>query len=507
MFSERYKSILIFFLIFSTFLFFCVKISFFSDDAFISYRYAKNFVHGYGLVYNPEERVEGYTNFLWVIISGLLLYLNIDPLIGTRVFSIVSSLSILIFTYLVATKIFKVTGTISFLSPALLALNPGFVLWTYSGMETTFFTLCVTLGCFFTLKFIKNKDKFLIYTSIIFSIASLTRPEGVLFFFLNFLFLMIVSLKNKSNQSFLDRIKKFIIPILIFTLLYGIYFVWRFSYYGFFFPNTFYAKTGFENQILRGLYYCFKFYRESLAMGLLLIFPAYLVLKEKSDERIQYILFVLSGYLLYLILIGGDNLLVQRLFVPVMPIIFILIQLGVNKFFKDFSIFKNIQALIIILIIFSSVFALIDNRSFPMLGVSRTLFYYENLIKAGKWLKENSKPDETVAVESAGIIPYFSELKSYDRLGLNDLYISRKGKYGIGERDKSDEDYMLWEKKPTYFVDAFPTLYKKEKPDLIKENLVYRYNSVLIGRGVIEEKPGIPEEGDLYFNFYKREDW
>ena len=38
------------------------------DDAFISFRYARNLVRGAGLVYNVGERVEGYSNFLWTIL-------------------------------------------------------------------------------------------------------------------------------------------------------------------------------------------------------------------------------------------------------------------------------------------------------------------------------------------------------------------------------------------------------------------------------------------------------
>ena len=38
------------------------------DDALISFRYAVNLVEGRGLVFNPGERVEGYTNFLWTIV-------------------------------------------------------------------------------------------------------------------------------------------------------------------------------------------------------------------------------------------------------------------------------------------------------------------------------------------------------------------------------------------------------------------------------------------------------
>ncbi len=49
------------------------------DDAFISYRYASNLVHGYGLVYNPGEPVEGYTNFLWTLMSAAAIRVGWNP--------------------------------------------------------------------------------------------------------------------------------------------------------------------------------------------------------------------------------------------------------------------------------------------------------------------------------------------------------------------------------------------------------------------------------------------
>jgi len=46
---------------------------FLTDDAFISFRYARNLSEGAGLVFNRSfERVEGYSNFLWVLLlAGL----------------------------------------------------------------------------------------------------------------------------------------------------------------------------------------------------------------------------------------------------------------------------------------------------------------------------------------------------------------------------------------------------------------------------------------------------
>ena len=40
---------------------------FFSDDAFVSLRYAERLLHGDGLTWTDGERVEGYSNLLWVL--------------------------------------------------------------------------------------------------------------------------------------------------------------------------------------------------------------------------------------------------------------------------------------------------------------------------------------------------------------------------------------------------------------------------------------------------------
>ncbi len=44
------------------------------DDAMISMRYAWNFAHGNGLVWNVGERVEGYTNLLMTLIMSISTY-------------------------------------------------------------------------------------------------------------------------------------------------------------------------------------------------------------------------------------------------------------------------------------------------------------------------------------------------------------------------------------------------------------------------------------------------
>src|SRR5262245_15180176 len=54
--------------------------SFLTDDAYISFRYARNLADGHGLVFNPGgERVEGYSNFLWVLILAAFDRAGIPP--------------------------------------------------------------------------------------------------------------------------------------------------------------------------------------------------------------------------------------------------------------------------------------------------------------------------------------------------------------------------------------------------------------------------------------------
>jgi hypothetical protein len=53
------------------------------DDAMISMRYAKNLAHGAGLVWNPNgERVEGFTNPLWVL---LMSFFHLFPIPSSKI--------------------------------------------------------------------------------------------------------------------------------------------------------------------------------------------------------------------------------------------------------------------------------------------------------------------------------------------------------------------------------------------------------------------------------------
>jgi len=63
------------------------------DDAYIAYRYAAHWAGGQGIVYNPGQRIEGYTDFLWVALLAGGVQLGVIPEIGGRALGLLSLLS------------------------------------------------------------------------------------------------------------------------------------------------------------------------------------------------------------------------------------------------------------------------------------------------------------------------------------------------------------------------------------------------------------------------------
>jgi arabinofuranosyltransferase len=55
-----------------------------SDDAFITFRVIDNFINGYGLTWNPQERVQVYTHPLWMFLMLPLYAITRNPFLLAR---------------------------------------------------------------------------------------------------------------------------------------------------------------------------------------------------------------------------------------------------------------------------------------------------------------------------------------------------------------------------------------------------------------------------------------
>jgi hypothetical protein len=78
------------------------------DDAFISFRYSEHLANGFGLVWNiGQAPVEGYTNFLWVLIIASLFLLKLNPVSSTKVIGLLSLFGIIVLFWFITNDIFK----------------------------------------------------------------------------------------------------------------------------------------------------------------------------------------------------------------------------------------------------------------------------------------------------------------------------------------------------------------------------------------------------------------
>ncbi len=153
-----------------------------SDDAFISFRYAQNLVQGHGLVYNPGERVEGYTNFLWTIMAAAVLRLGGDLVLWSHATGVLIGLLIATGTYVVARRLIDTAWAL--VAALIVATSQSLLLYTArgSGLETGLFTLLVLAGggCYLAALRAAPAPGAFGPAGLLFALAALTRPEGVL---------------------------------------------------------------------------------------------------------------------------------------------------------------------------------------------------------------------------------------------------------------------------------------------------------------------------------------
>jgi hypothetical protein len=74
----------------------------------------------------------------------------------------------------------------------------------------------------------------------------------------------------------------------------------------------------------------------------------------------------------------------------------------------------------------------------------------------GKWLYENANPDIYIAVDAAGQIPFYSDLRTLDLYGLNDLTIAHRQVESMGQgtpgHEKMDMNYVLFAAQPDLII-------------------------------------------------------
>lgn len=428
-----------------------------SDDAFISFRYATNLADGLGPVWGTGDRVEGYTNFGWVLLMALSAKLGMDVVDTSRALGLIASAGTFALVPFLAAQLrpawsgrwwLMVVG-----ASAALALNSGVALWTFAGLETTAQLFLITAAIALHL-WEERRGARPIWSAPVFVAAALIRPDAVVFWAITALH----KGRRLLSRDWRSQLPGLIFWAALFIVPYGGYWLWRWSYYGYFFPNTYYLKTERSLSFFgRGWDYAWNFFTIYWAWLALASLVSIWRERRASYRPATYLLAVSALWFAYVVYSGGDWMPYYRFFVSVLPILYVLMMHGaidvidlLGRKLAPRALLFGAMAIIAVLVAFSAL------RPHDNGIAKQTVVFNSDILPGavdfetqkaiGLWLRDNLPPDYTVAQIATGIVPYFSRLPTIDMLGVNDVHIahldSRLGP-GPAGHEKQDGGYVV----------------------------------------------------------------
>ncbi len=424
-----------------------------NDDAAISFTYARNLSEGYGLVVNPGgERVEGYSNPLWVFVLTLFFSAGLfDPVFTPKLIGILSTLTAFFLIFRISQNIFGSEKSFLHLLPLLLlAANVSFVVWSVSGLENGIYVLCVISSAYFYLRESDNDKRYPI-SGIIFFMTAIARPEGLLFFAAA-LFHKALSMVMKKEARKYDFLwaGSFIIPFML-------YHFWHYWYFASLFPNTYYAKMSSLSPVSRlwdiilhikspgWKYIGMAFSDYHLHFGLL---PAILIVILYYRRSLLSLslpfLFLMAG-LFYPIYVGGDWMMQYRFLSPFFPFAYLFISgalIVISRFPPSASFAPFIIAAVTAALIYPNIVYAKQVREYPTVPFSHIVEYGERFRGHAE---KAFIPNASLLHPDLGGTSFVSGLKMIDLAGLADVHIARHH-----WNPRYFRDYIFREQKPTF---------------------------------------------------------
>lgn len=391
------------------------------EDAAMLMRYSEHLAQGYGIVWNiGGNPVDGATDFLFMVVLAAFNKTGLSLENSVILLGIISHFSTVIIIYYAIISVQDSGRLAAIISGVYFALGPGiFYIQAYFG--TPFFALFAAITWFFALKIVKksNSNKTAIMFALSALIMGLIRPEGV---FLAVFMLMAIIYMKGYNAS-----KNIIFTFLIiFLIIGGLYFIWRWNYFGHPFPNPFYKKGG------GSLYY--DDFIKSLKNIYLLIFPfiiPYILAfrKNKTAKEAIFSLIPILGFLGIWILLSNEMNYLSRFQYAILPIILMAWPPLVKNIFKEWKLSKkNILTI-------RNVIILITALLFLSYGVYNIVNYKSdgsvNSFNDGRYdvalMLSKYNHNYTIATTEAGLLPFYSKWNAIDTYGLNDPWIAHNG--------------------------------------------------------------------------------
>jgi hypothetical protein len=451
------------------------------EDAMISMRYAWNFSHGHGLVWNPGEYVQGYTNLL------MTLFMSLATLVLSKTLAVLAiQISGIVFMLLAAFLTMQVAGLvipvsdpgertfIRVLSFACGLLYYPLAYWSLMGMETGMQTVLMLAGIWLSFKHAQSRNPgTLMASAVCFGFAFLARNETILFVPLAWGYVLWQGRGAGADRSPVRRLTAALALYLVFVVGQ---LAFQYLYYGALLPNTYTLKlTGLTlaQRFQNGTAFVSFFLKQTwiiltlAGLGVLIRF-----------SRVKLVL--LTGILLvigYQVYVGGDVWAHWRMMAPIIPLTLILNLAALFEGIRGLGTRlvatgpagslpagrSALEAFLVIALLLPGLWRANSDFLDEWLLREKALmvaFNKENVNKAialNRLLREGA----TIGVFTAGAIPYYVDRQAYDFLGKSDPYIARLpadfgrevpyyGMDSVPGHNKYDLNYSIVQLRPTY---------------------------------------------------------
>lgn len=418
------------------------------EDAFITFRFARQLAKGQGFVFNIGEPIYGTTTPLFTLLMSFWYMLAPRNIVfGARVLDLLSAIGTMFFLWEGLRSIGQ-SRTNRLFTLAILVLSSKLLLMDTQGMETPFLLFFMAASWHTWIK------RQVIWTGLLLGLLLWTRID---------LFPWVVVL---ACASLISNPKDALKLIIITSIVYLPWLVFSMVYFGSPIPHTILAK-----------WVAYSKFNETPLLPHFTLLAQYLSIFEipRDNEQPQWLIFMSSFFTLLTLglalwqtlRIWRDRRLAilpvfailemirltltretffDRYFIPALWVIFILVGLALGTIWDllEKSRFKKFFIILIAIGVFLMFFF-----GFQRAQVIRVkqLFRHEASLKAiGIWLHENTPPESIVQLEPLGYIGYYSDREIIDEVGLVTPRVTELKK----ERINADLYFVIFQ--PNYLV-------------------------------------------------------
>lgn len=293
------------------------------DDAYITFRYSDYFINGKGMVYNLGERVEGFTNFTWMVAIGVCIRLGWDAMFCAKVLGFLCCLAAMWGVAYWGVLLSRRRDPWNWLAVLPLAFNAHFAHWSMQGLETQLQTalLIWTFARFYKEM---HDERAWNLSPWLATLAAMTRFDSLFFMTPLAAYALVQTARHRLD------FRRFIRWSLWCAALFGGYYLWKYTYFGEIFPNTYYAKLEGNPYHGRGVaHLVFWYFKHGLAFQNLWFIPLLLCLLWPRPVTILVVgPLILNAFYVYHV--NGDWMQNFRFFQVALPFLSMMLLLAIR---------------------------------------------------------------------------------------------------------------------------------------------------------------------------------